>query len=131
MLFDLTLNVLFHYGFSGRRWWAERLQKSRILKKLLKEQDKAGRICGAVCSSPAILHKYGLPKEKRATAHPSAISILTNAVDGANLVTDGKIITGKGLGTVLDFALAIVSKLFDDARARSVVEGLFFEYSRR
>ena len=43
---------------------AKRLQKSRILKKLLEEQDAAGRICGEVCSSPAILHKHGLLKIK-------------------------------------------------------------------
>ncbi|CAI8610123.1 unnamed protein product [Vicia faba] len=40
----------------------QRLSKSRILKKLLKEQNSAGRIYGAVCSSPAILHKHGLLK---------------------------------------------------------------------
>ncbi|XVE93374.1 hypothetical protein REPUB_Repub01dG0186500 [Reevesia pubescens] len=107
---------------------AERLQKSRILKKLLKEQDAAGRICGAVCSSPAVLHKHGLLKEKKATAHPSTIRELTNAVDGPKVVIDGKLITSRGLSTVSDFALAIVSKFFGHARARSVAKGLVFEF---
>jgi 4-methyl-5(b-hydroxyethyl)-thiazole monophosphate biosynthesis len=49
-------------NFQGGTVGAERLSKSRILKKLLKEQNLAGRIYGAVCSSPAILHKYGLLK---------------------------------------------------------------------
>lgn len=40
----------------------ERLHKSKILKKLLKEQDSAGRIYGAVCSSLAVLHRQGLLK---------------------------------------------------------------------
>ncbi|CAI8598139.1 unnamed protein product [Vicia faba] len=51
----------------------QRLSKSRILKKLLKEQNSAGRIYGAICSSPAILHKHGLLKNKKATAHPSVL----------------------------------------------------------
>ncbi|OMO63221.1 ThiJ/PfpI [Corchorus olitorius] len=109
---------------------AERLQKSRILKKLLREQDAAGRICGAVCSSPTVLHKHGLLKEKKATAHPSFLKELTNVVDGPKVVIDGKLITSRGLATVSDFALAIVSKFFGDARARSVAEGLVFEYPR-
>ncbi|KAH1030811.1 hypothetical protein J1N35_042985 [Gossypium stocksii] len=108
----------------------ERLQKSRILKKLLKEQDAAGRILGAVCSSPTVLHKHGLLKEKKATAHPSAITELSNPVDGPKVVIDGKLITSMGLATVSDFALAIVSKIFGHARARSVAEGLVFEYPR-
>ncbi|OMO74088.1 ThiJ/PfpI [Corchorus capsularis] len=109
---------------------AERLQKSRILKKLLREQDAAGRICGAVCSSPKVLHKHGLLKEKKATAHPSFLKELTNVVDGPKVVIDGNLITSRGLATVSDFALAIVSKFFGDARARSVAEGLVFEYPR-
>ncbi|KAB2047417.1 hypothetical protein E1A91_A13G043600v1 [Gossypium mustelinum] len=106
------------------------LQKSRILKKLLKEQDAAGRMLGAVCSSPTVLHKHGLLKEKKATAHPSAITELSNPVDGPKVVIDGKLITSMGLATVSDFALAIVSKFFGHARARSVAEGLVFEYPR-
>ncbi|KAK3195808.1 hypothetical protein Dsin_027118 [Dipteronia sinensis] len=110
---------------------AERLQKSGILKKLLKEQEAAGRIYGAICSSPAVLHKHGLLKEKRATAHPSVISKLTNeVVNGTKVVVDGKVITSRGLATVTDFALAIVSKLFGHGRARSVAEGLVFEYPK-
>uniref|UniRef100_A0A2P2L6L9 Protein DJ-1 homolog A-like n=1 Tax=Rhizophora mucronata TaxID=61149 RepID=A0A2P2L6L9_RHIMU len=110
---------------------AERLQKSRVLKKLLQEQNIAGRIYGAVCSSPAVLHRQGLLKDKHATGHPSVLSKLTNGVvNGAKVVIDGKLITSKGLATVTDFTLAIVSKLFGHARARSVAEGLVFEYPR-
>ncbi|KDO59716.1 hypothetical protein CISIN_1g012037mg [Citrus sinensis] len=110
---------------------AERLQKSRILKKLLKEQKVAGRIYGAVCSSPIVLHKHGLLKAKKATAHPSVIGKLTNeVVNGTKVVVDGKVITSRGLANVIDFALAIVSKFFGHARTRSVAEGLVFEYPR-
>ncbi|XWS68031.1 hypothetical protein CRYUN_Cryun04dG0055200 [Craigia yunnanensis] len=101
---------------------AERLQKSRILKKLLKEQDEAGNFLKAVCYSPRVMHKHG----QKATAHPSTIRELTNAVDGPKVVIDGKLITSRGLATVSDFALAIVSKFFGHARARSVAEGLVF-----
>ncbi|KAK4424197.1 protein DJ-1C [Sesamum alatum] len=109
---------------------SERLHKSKILKTLLKEQQSGGRMFGAICSSPAILHKQGLLKDKRATAHPSVINKLNGAVNTARVVIDGKLITGKGLATATDFALAIVSKLFGHARARSVAEGLVFEYPR-
>lgn len=110
---------------------AQRLSKSKILKKLLKEQNSAGRIYGAVCSSLDILHKQGLLKDKRATAHPSVLDKLKDeATNGATVVIDGKLITSEGHATVTDFALAIVSKLFGNGRARSVAEGLVFEYPK-
>ncbi|KAG5010775.1 hypothetical protein JHK87_019290 [Glycine soja] len=111
---------------------AQRLSKSRILKKLLKEQNSAERIYGAVCSSLAILQKQGLLKDKRATAHASTLDKLKDKeINGAKVVIDGKLITSEGLATVTDFALAIVSKLFGNGRARSVAEGLVFEYPKK
>ncbi|KAF7840834.1 protein DJ-1-like protein C [Senna tora] len=109
----------------------QRLTKSKVLKKLLKEQNSAGRIYGAVSSSPAILHKQGLLKEKRFTAHPSVVDKLKDeAINGAKVVIDGKLITSEGLSSVTDFALAIVNKLYGNGRARSVAEGLVFEYPK-
>ncbi|QCD83234.1 protein DJ-1 homolog C [Vigna unguiculata] len=107
----------------------QRLSKSRILKKLLKEQNSAGRIYGAICSSLSILHKQGLLKDKMATAHPSVLDKVNDeAINGAKVVIDGNLITSEGLATVTDFALAIVSKLFGNGRAKSVAKGLVFEY---
>lgn len=51
-------------------------------------------------------------------------------VEGAEVVIDGNVITSLGLATVTNFSLAIVSKLFGHARARSVSEGLVHEYPR-
>lgn len=58
------------------------------------------------------------------------MSMLDDAVSGVRVVIDGKVITGRGLATATDFGLAIVGKLFGSARARSVAEGLVFEYPR-
>lgn len=109
----------------------ERLHKSKVLKKLLKEQELAGRMLGAICSSPAVLQKQGLLKDRRATGHPSIISKLTSH-DGkdSSVVIDGTVITSRGLVTATDFALAIVDKFLGPARARSVAEGLVVDYNR-
>ncbi|CAN6342735.1 unnamed protein product [Urochloa humidicola] len=44
----------------GGRAGAERLHRSRVLKKLLKEQKQAGRIYSGVWSSLNILQQQGL-----------------------------------------------------------------------
>ncbi|CAH9148289.1 unnamed protein product [Cuscuta epithymum] len=109
----------------------KRLQRSRTLKKMLKEQELGGRIFGAMCSSsPTLLQKQGLLKGKKTTAHPSVISKVDDVIEGARVVVDGKLITSQGLSAAIEFGLAIVSKFFGHARARSVAEGLVYDYPR-
>ncbi|ESQ53738.1 hypothetical protein EUTSA_v10025121mg [Eutrema salsugineum] len=109
---------------------SERLKKSKILKKLLKEQQETGRIYGAANSSSTVLLKHGLLKEKKTVVYPSDTDEPTNdqMIAGVEVVIDGNVITGLGLATVANFSLAIVSKLFGYGRARSVSEGLVHEY---
>lgn len=63
-VFIATANCLGVMGvkLQGGVRGAERLSKSRLLKKLLKEQELAGRIYGAISSSPTVLQKQGLLK---------------------------------------------------------------------
>ena len=61
---------------------------------------------------------------KESHCSSSTIRELSNVVNGPKVVIDGKLITSRGLATVSDFALAIVSKFFGHARGRSVAEGL-------
>jgi len=51
-------------------------------------------------------------------------------IDQAKVVVDGNLITGKGLGTVVDFALAIIRKFFGHGRAKAVANGIVFEYPK-
>ncbi|KAJ4867915.1 Protein DJ-1-like protein C [Raphanus sativus] len=118
--------ILLPGGHAG----SERLQKSKHLKKLLKEQQEAGRIYGAANSSSTVLHKHGLLREKRTVVYISETDGRANdrMIQGAEVVIDGNVITSLGLATVTNFSLAIVSKLFGHGRARSVSEGLVHEY---
>lgn len=110
---------------------AERLQRSRILKKLLKEQTQAGRMYGGVCSSLKILQQQGLLKDKTVAAHPAVAHELTcQVIDQSKVVIDGNLVTGKGIGTVVDFALAIIRKFFGHGRAKGVANGIVFEYPK-
>ncbi|KAF8112330.1 hypothetical protein N665_0065s0102 [Sinapis alba] len=118
--------ILLPGGLAG----SERLQKSKVLKKLLKEQQEAGRIYGATNSSSTVLYKHGLLKEKRTAVYLSDTDGPANEqmIEGVEVVIDGNVITSLGLATVTNFSLAIVSKLFGHGRARSVSEGLVHEY---
>jgi transcriptional regulator GlxA family with amidase domain len=70
-------------------------------------------------------------QDKIVTAHPAVANELTcKIIDRSNIVIDGNLITGKGSGTVVDFALGIIRKFFGHGRAKSVANGIVFEYPK-
>ena len=76
-----------------------------------------GKLVAAICAAPSVLGAAGILKGKCAVCHPGFEEKLTGAVVSEDTaVTDGSIITSRGMGTAIDFALAIV-KYFKDENA--------------
>ena len=71
-----------------------------------------GKIVAAICAAPSILGHLGILDGKKATCFPGFENELTGAVEtDLSVVTDGKMITGRGPGVAVDFALEIVARL--------------------
>lgn len=79
---------------------------NRIVREFF-EQDK---LVGAICAAPTVLGAAGILEGKHAVCHPGFEAGLTGAIVSEEAVmTDGNIITSRGMGTAIDFALAIVA----------------------
>ena len=92
---------------------------------LLKTMAQQGKYISAICAAPSVLATAGLLDGKRATSFPGALSgfhkvhLQTEAV-----VEDGNIITSRGPGTAMDFALTLVERLTNKAKRLEVEAGL-------
>lgn len=83
------------------------------VKKAIKTfYDKGGKVA-AICASPMVFGGLGILKGRNATCYPGFEKYL----DGATLqtdravVVDGNVITGRGPGLTVDFALTLVEIL--------------------
>lgn len=91
---------------------SENLKKSGHVMNMLKEINKKQGLIGAICAAPMVLGHAGLLKNKKAVCFPGYEKFLEGAVYmDEPLVKDGNIITAKGPGCAIDFALEIVSEL--------------------
>ncbi|KAF0852848.1 conserved mitochondrial intracellular protease/amidase [Andalucia godoyi] len=93
---------------------AENFRDSEKFVPFLKSHMSRGGWTAALCASPAVVlaHHGLLSEHSKATSHPSVSSKLPNQefVDH-RVVVDGKLITSRGPGTSLEFALEIVRRL--------------------
>jgi len=98
---------------------AEHLRDCKELETMLKKQSKENRLFAAICASPAVvLLHHGLLGQHRATCHPNFVERLSNteAVE-SRVVVDGNLVTSRGPGTALEFALTLVELLFGKEKA--------------
>lgn len=85
------------------------LEKNPIVKASVDYCIRNDKYVAAICAAPSILGHMGALAGKKATCFPGFEGQLTGAVVTEDFVTvDGKIITGKGAGASVDFALKIV-----------------------
>ncbi|XP_043701400.1 protein DJ-1 homolog B [Telopea speciosissima] len=107
---------------------AQAFASSEKLVNLLKKQMESNKPYGAICASPAlVLEPHGLLKGKKATAYPPMCNKLSDQSEVENrVVVDGYLITSRGPGTSMEFALAIVEKFMGRKKALELAKAMVF-----
>ena len=89
---------------------------------------ESGKLVAAICAAPSVLGAAGILEGKRATCHPGFEEKLTGAAFCEDtVVTDKNVITSRGMGTAIDFALAIVAYFKDDAAVADLKQKLVYQ----
>lgn len=104
------------------------LGKHSGVVSIIKEFAAAGKLVCAICAAPSVLGAAGILEGKKATCHPGFEEKLTGAAHLTdNVVTDGNIITSRGMGTAIDFGLAIVGYFNDSSVIDDVKQHLIYK----
>jgi len=104
---------------------ADHLAADARILELLRRTHAEGRWVAAICAAPKVLARAGLLDGRRATSYPGALEGIE--VPGLNyleapVVVDDRVVTSRGPGTAMDFALTLIECLQGAAR-RAEVEG--------
>jgi 4-methyl-5(b-hydroxyethyl)-thiazole monophosphate biosynthesis len=106
---------------------ADHLDADPRIHALLRRMAEQGRYTAAICAAPKVLLHAGLLDGHKATAYPGVIDgqmsdasqLLADAV-----VNDGKVVTSRGPGTAMDFALSLIEQLLGADKREEVEKPL-------
>lgn len=108
-------------GMPGTRHLRE---DSRVLK-LVRTLTAQGTPVAAICAAPSILAAAGVLDGKRATCYPGSLDRYGAVkLEPDAIVEDGTLLTSRGPGTAMDFALTLLERLTDAEQRRQVEAGL-------
>ncbi|MCB1787020.1 MAG: DJ-1/PfpI family protein [Chromatiaceae bacterium] len=106
---------------------ADHLDADPRIHALLQRMAEQDRYTAAICAAPKVLLSAGLLDGRRATAYPGAIDgrlAPSSRLLADSVVTDGKVVTSRGPGTAMDFALTLIEHLLGAAKRQQVEEPL-------
>ena len=106
---------------------ADHLNRDSRIHEILHRLSVEGKYTAAICAAPKILAKAGILNGKNATSYPGVLEAI-----GANnikivqesVVIDGKVVTSRGPGTAMDFALELIEILVGKNKRDEVEKSL-------
>jgi 4-methyl-5(b-hydroxyethyl)-thiazole monophosphate biosynthesis len=103
------------------------MANSQVKDKIVNQYEK-GKLVAAICAAPTALGAFGILKDKKATCYPGMESQLQSKdISSDSVVTDGNVITSRGLGTAIPFGLKLVEILFDKNTAEELAEKIVYK----
>jgi len=106
---------------------ADHLDEDPRIHALLQSMAEQDRYTAAICAAPKVLLNAGLLDGHKATAYPGIMDDLMTP--GSQymtdpVVTDGKVVTSRGPGTAMEFALTLIERLSGADKRKEVEDPL-------
>lgn len=101
---------------------ADHLNADPRIRALVQQMAAEDQYVAAICAAPKVLADAGVLSGREATSYPGFLQ-QTDAVvvEDRAVVVDGKVVTSRGPGTAMDFALTLIGLLMG-AEQREAVE---------
>lgn len=107
----------------GGQGTANLMECEPLLDRLRAQKESGGYVC-AICAAPTVLAAADVIGDEDVTCYPSCAPDMGRPVVDAPAVADGQIITGRGPGAAITFALAVLMHLAGEEAAHNVAEGM-------
>jgi len=95
------------------------------LKEQIKEFHSEQKLLGAICAAPLVFGHLNLLEGKKAVCYPGFEKELYGAETSTHAVAvDGNLVTSRGVGTALQFALKLTEILVGKEKAIQLADGM-------
>lgn len=106
---------------------ADHLDDDERIRSILRKMSDDNKYIAAICAAPKVLANAGVLAGKTATSYPGfldGLGLSDTTLSNEAVVRDGKVITSRGPGTAIDFALELIEVLSGKEKRNEVETAL-------
>lgn len=91
---------------------ADHLADDPRIRSRVQQMHAGGYLVAAICAAPKVLARAGVLEGRAATSYPGVLEAEGHVhITGAAVTRDGNLLTSRGPGTAMDFALELIEAL--------------------
>ncbi|TGZ55447.1 hypothetical protein CRM22_010406 [Opisthorchis felineus] len=104
------------------------MKKSERLRRVLESFVRDKKYIGAICLAPSVLNHFNLLQNSTLTSYPSIENEMRQRYTYVtkSVVVDERLITSRGPGTAMEFALKLVELLTGEQNSDTIAHDLVF-----
>lgn len=115
--------------FPGGQPGTQNLKENPIILEWIRSRIKVGKKIAAICAAPTLLKAAGIAGGIKLTSYPAERDVFTNSeYMETTVVKDQNIITSRGVGTTIEFALELIAELKDRSTAEEVGRKILYNF---
>ncbi len=107
---------------------ATNLRDNERIIELIQKFANTEKLIAAICAAPIVLERAGVISNKRATSYPGFNEDMPSCkYQEERVVIDKNIITGRGPGVSMEFALEVVKFLVGSTKEKELKKGMLID----
>ncbi len=104
------------------------LKKDALVLSWIKRRFSAGNGLAAICAAPTVFQEAGIARDLKITSYPGEKAAFSESVYKTDsVVKDKNVMTSRGVGTAIEFALELVSELNSPQAATEIREKILYQ----
>lgn len=111
----------------GGKMGTANLKAHKELAGLLTSQYEKGGLIAAICAAPSVFEGLGFLKNRKATSYPGCIGENCGEYLELPVVQDEHVITSRGAGTAIPFALKLIEVLEGADKAEEIASTIIYK----
>jgi len=124
---DVDLDQFTHLFLPGGQPGTDNLKKNKFVIEVIRRFHRARKVIAAICAAPTVLLEAGIIKNYKITSYPDERAKFVDSVYIENdVVYDKNVITSRGVGTAIQFALYMIESMTDKETSQTLADRILY-----